>query len=878
MSSLAAVTASHSGKKVHFNTEVFRDLILRAIKENNSADLEEILTLNMCKINYQDDKGMSFLHHALLANATQCIDLLIKYGVPIDLKDLNQRNTLMYAALYCKDKEQLRFFVEKSENINAVDKNNRTALMYAAKGNNSAAIEQLLQCPNLKFNLKDKNDECPLSLAIKYNADLNVLSLLWEKTDPASGRTIINAQDNRGITPLMRAIICDFSLEKIQFLIARSDVNLKDLEGRCAIVFAPTLKDNCRQVINDLLNAKANINQTGAKGESVLSNAILQKYSCSFLKWLIEEKKADANLKLNNKTMPQLGVEVGLDKEALLLLLSHCKEEDPQKILNIAENKRAADRAAKKVSFSSQINLNQKMEVSSLVPPGKLRELIQKSFERAIVYEGTKTLLDFPYGKSISGCASAISLISLLTQETVKIDVALAEANNNYKDLTYFLRTLKTLSSFQKYAYGQHLNWTQEILPYFPKLVLLDMESFHGTLKKKEAAETFKKIFEYLTGQLPSNENKLGAILAIETFTFSVMIKRSDNHEFFVDFVDFYGSRNQAYRLKAFWVHFPSIEKAIEFLSLRCLDLSSDLLEFDVHPVLFSQSKSNFYIPPLPEIEQFTILLEKIIEEGDPTDEEEYEPLKKYPGFFHVFRQRFIPLNFLKDLLSISNHTKIYEIINLLICPILDFFKEKEAFKTAKENGNTLTLKDIQDGLKAFENSDSALKKYSEDFHKNVFNLIPKKYCILFLKRYIYAYLKDSEIENKMIAIKYDLESNYVKIKKSETDFLFERSMLTHERSNHLLEIISLIQEIQFLRQKGFLNKNHLTSLNTVEKGLLETSLAYLSFITIYTKNRPQDPALKKEHENMKKIQNAICENPMFATLNQKITDYFESI
>lgn len=150
--------------------------------------------------------------------------------------------------------------------INSLDKNGNVALHYAVSNENWEATEVLLQ-NEANPNIQDKDGLTPLHLATANNYQQITKKLLKHNANP-------NIQDNKGNTPL------HFAAEQNNLEILKLLVN------------------------NPRREQKGDINIVNKHNWSVLHGAALgiinEKEDWEIIKWLLEERRADTDVKDSN--------------------------------------------------------------------------------------------------------------------------------------------------------------------------------------------------------------------------------------------------------------------------------------------------------------------------------------------------------------------------------------------------------------------------------------------------------------------------------------------------------------------------------------------------------------------------------------------------
>jgi len=178
--------------------------------------------------------------------SAETVRLLISKGANIKAVD-NSRKTVLYAATSGDDLETIRLLVDAGLDVNAADNTGQTPLMNSASNQNLAAVKLLLS-KGVSVNAVTRPPSARTVIGTpglgKFTA-LN-LSCAFAPTSAEVVKTLlnagadVNAQDGRGMTPIMLATATDHQdPEVIRALIAKgADLKIKDVTGETAIDWA----------------------------------------------------------------------------------------------------------------------------------------------------------------------------------------------------------------------------------------------------------------------------------------------------------------------------------------------------------------------------------------------------------------------------------------------------------------------------------------------------------------------------------------------------------------------------------------------------------------------------------------------------------------
>ena len=170
----------------------------------NQHHLIDLFVSKKCKIDIIDTDGKTLLYNAIKYNYFKCIDKLVNInytGFPlIDLKDKNKYYPIHHAIMF-NNQQVLELFISKGANINIKDGTGYTPLMTAIKFKNQKIAKYLLENPKLNINIINDNGDTALHIACNYEQEQIVSMILENKT------VDVNIQDKQNkYTPLMYSI------------------------------------------------------------------------------------------------------------------------------------------------------------------------------------------------------------------------------------------------------------------------------------------------------------------------------------------------------------------------------------------------------------------------------------------------------------------------------------------------------------------------------------------------------------------------------------------------------------------------------------------------------------------------------------------------
>lgn len=136
---------------------------LKAVKNNEFLQVESMLKKDSKLIHAKDSNNNTAL---LLANSNKMLELLIKYGADVDIKNKFGRTALHRITCLPNMKESMELLISKGADVNARDRGNATPIHDAVSRGYFDVVEFLIS-KGADVNAKDSNRFTPLQIALE---------------------------------------------------------------------------------------------------------------------------------------------------------------------------------------------------------------------------------------------------------------------------------------------------------------------------------------------------------------------------------------------------------------------------------------------------------------------------------------------------------------------------------------------------------------------------------------------------------------------------------------------------------------------------------------------------------------------------------------
>ena len=235
-----------------------------------NTEVVEYLVAQGADVTAKDDWGKTALIYAANIDNPQLIANLIKLDkTAVNLPDNSGNTPLIYAAQKGLD-DNLKVLLSNGADVNYRNPaTGLSAISAAAAEGNSSAIRLLVRTGKADVNIADLSGRTPIFYAVEQNQEDALRTLLLLGADP-------NAQDNQGVTALMRAS-AKGRQNCVDVLLRQKNikVNTKDFQDRTALTYS-VYADELGPA-QALVKAGADINGRDKSGNTALMSAVKAK-------------------------------------------------------------------------------------------------------------------------------------------------------------------------------------------------------------------------------------------------------------------------------------------------------------------------------------------------------------------------------------------------------------------------------------------------------------------------------------------------------------------------------------------------------------------------------------------------------------------------
>ena len=319
---------------------------------------------------------------AATAGHHEILELLLKRGADVDMKDKEGKTALMHAASRPDRNDSyeystglpatVRFLLERKANVNIQDNSKKTALIHACSASYEAKeTVKVLLAYDADVNLQDSECNTALLNATRGCHTAVVRMLL------TSGKTEVDKTDKWDRTALMYAE----AQETAQLLLEhKADVLKKDTEGKTALIHATS--QGRTAVAQELLRCGAEVNAQDKDKKTALLHAIGSHSELADVVHILLEAQADSTLTSKE----------GIDGSALVLAVEKGHTQIAQMLLDRGADATIKDSGGK--GLLCHAAAKGKKELVELIYKHSTQADVHEAL-KAAVYRGHREVAEF---------------------------------------------------------------------------------------------------------------------------------------------------------------------------------------------------------------------------------------------------------------------------------------------------------------------------------------------------------------------------------------------------------------------------------------------------------------------------------------------------
>ncbi|KAJ3325068.1 hypothetical protein HDU76_013251 [Blyttiomyces sp. JEL0837] len=150
-----------------------------------SGDIQKVakyLSKSNINVNELDNAGYTPLHYAARQGKLEICKLLIQHGADVNIVTKGLNTTALYRACMGGHIGVVKYLLDKNADVNIVSSDGGVALLAAVESGNIELVKILTLRPGIRFDVRDRNGESALDVAIRKGVN-EIVGLLKECCD-----------------------------------------------------------------------------------------------------------------------------------------------------------------------------------------------------------------------------------------------------------------------------------------------------------------------------------------------------------------------------------------------------------------------------------------------------------------------------------------------------------------------------------------------------------------------------------------------------------------------------------------------------------------------------------------------------------------------
>ena len=253
----------------------------QAVRYDNEEYVRRLLAAG-ADPNKANSSGRTPLMIAATIGNPNLVDILVKKGANVNVRDRLERTALIYCLITTREMprasavESRNFskcatsLIKAGADVNMADKYGHTALMKAAEKGHWDCVQLLIKA-GADVNMSDYFNETALMKAVMKENQKCVELLINKGAD-------VNREDRHHETPLMKAAAKGHSMFVELLIEAGADVNMADNSGTTALIKAVRMGN--RECVKLLIKAGADVNRDRMLNKALMSEVLIGDFDC----------------------------------------------------------------------------------------------------------------------------------------------------------------------------------------------------------------------------------------------------------------------------------------------------------------------------------------------------------------------------------------------------------------------------------------------------------------------------------------------------------------------------------------------------------------------------------------------------------------------